>query len=47
MGQSGKGLGVRLQQHRDAVRLDKGENALYRHRLEILNVINLNGAQLL
>lgn len=47
VGQTGKDLGVRLQQHRDAVRLAKWENALYRHSFETLHAINWNGARLL
>ena len=38
---------VRLQQHRDTVRLGKWENDLYRHSFETLHTINWNGARLL
>ena len=46
VGQTGKDLGIRLQQHRDAVRLGKWENAVYRHRFETSHAINWNGARL-
>ena len=45
--QTGKDLGVRFQQHRDAVRLGKWENTLYWHSFETLHTINCNCARLL
>ena len=44
---TGKDLSVGVQQHRDAVRLGKLENALYRNSFEILHTINWNGSRLL
>ena len=47
VGQTGKDLGVRLQQHRSAVRLGNWDNALYKHSFETLHAINWNSARLL
>ena len=47
MGQTGKDLGVRLQQHRDVVRVGKWENALYKRSFKTLHATNWNGAPLL
>ena len=47
VGQTEKDLGIRLQQHQDAVRLGTWENAIYRQRFETSHAINCNGARLL
>ena len=46
IGQTGKSLEVRLNQHKDAVRLAHGNNAIFEHLREINHVINWRAAKL-
>ena len=45
--ESGRSFDVRLGEHKDAVRLGRGNNAVYKHVYDTNHSINWNGSKLL